>query len=166
MPIVTSPGTRPASPGTLPRRPMGALTRTSTALSARNLLVLTGFREPTEMPRVRPGMSGGQNEYMGNPGEERPLHRAPGSCVCKGSGRKQSCHPSACTQGVGPFPVSTVYSVPRVELASNEHSVTIGTSLSKHWSFYQNTGYFSVMTPTPHPSPHRTALTCHLPLAT
>lgn len=90
---------------------------------------------------------------MGNPGEERPLHRAPGSCACKGSGRKQSCHPGACTQGVGPSPVSTVYSVPRVELASNEHSVTIGTSLSKHWYFYQNTGYFSVMAPTPHPSP-------------
>lgn len=96
----------------------------------------------------------------------RPLHRAPGSCACKGSGRKQSCHPGACTQGVGPFPVSTVYPVPRVELASDEHSVTIGTSLSKHWCFYQNTGYFSVVAPTPHPSPHRTARTCRLPLGT
>lgn len=139
---------------------MGALTRTSTAQSARNLLVLTGASEVRQKCReFAPGCEVDRTSTWGTRGR-RPLHRAPGSCACKGSRRKQSCHPGACTQGVGPFPVSTVYSVPRVELASNEHSVTIGTSLSKHGIFIKIQGIFQSWPPLP--ALHPTALPAHV----
>lgn len=72
MPIVTSPGTRPAGPGMLPRRPMGALTRTSAAQSARNLWVLTGASEVRQKcQEFAPGCEVGRTNTWGTRARRR-----------------------------------------------------------------------------------------------